>query len=92
MPLGAASRGREETPADFDKVLLDPPRVGAGQALRTEPLQRLVYVTCNPAILVPDSGYPVHERGLTLGPAGVLDMFAHTAHVESIAVFEPAGA
>ncbi|MGH8584524.1 MAG: hypothetical protein ACREWG_17500 [Gammaproteobacteria bacterium] len=57
----------------------------------TEPLQRLVHVSCNPATLARDSGYLVHERGMALRAAGVLDRFPHTAHVESIAVFEPAG-
>jgi len=76
---------------DHDRVLLDPPRTGARELLQQLPLQnvqRLVYVSCNPATLARDAGILVHERGLRLAAAGVMDMFPHTSHVESIALFE----
>jgi 23S rRNA (uracil1939-C5)-methyltransferase len=77
--------------AGFDKLLLDPPRSGADAVLRQLPmagLQRIVYVSCHPASLARDAGYLVNERGWILRSAGVMDMFPHTAHVESIALFE----
>ncbi|HEY4554885.1 MAG TPA: 23S rRNA (uracil(1939)-C(5))-methyltransferase RlmD [Lysobacter sp.] len=76
----------------FDRLLLDPPRSGADFVLAHLPLKqfaRIVYVSCHPASLARDAGYLVNERGWTLQAAGVMDMFPHTAHVESIAVFEP---
>jgi len=75
----------------FDKLLLDPPRSGADQVLRQLPLNainRIVYVSCHPGSLARDAGYLVNERGFKLVSAGVMDMFPHTAHVESIALFE----
>jgi 23S rRNA (uracil1939-C5)-methyltransferase len=74
-------------------VLLDPPRVGAAGVLplmgRLRP-RRLVYVSCHPASLARDAGVLVNELGFRLAAAGVMDMFPHTAHVESIAMFEAA--
>lgn len=75
----------------FNKLLLDPPRSGADQVLKQLPLKnirRVVYVSCHPASLARDAGYLVNERGYTLKAAGVMDMFPHTGHVESIALFE----
>ncbi|MCC7462588.1 MAG: 23S rRNA (uracil(1939)-C(5))-methyltransferase RlmD [Gammaproteobacteria bacterium] len=75
-------------------LLLDPPRVGAQALLpAVAALQprRLVYVSCHPATLARDLGLLVHEHGFKLVAAGVADMFPHTAHVESLAVLEPAG-
>ena len=75
----------------FDRLLLDPPRSGADVVLRQLPLKglkRIVYVSCHPASLARDAGYLVNERGWKLRAAGVMDMFPHTAHVESIAMFE----
>ncbi len=75
----------------FDKVLLDPPRSGAAEMVKRigqfAP-SKIVYVSCGPATLARDAGALVHEHGYTLTKAGVIDMFPHTAHVESIAVFE----
>lgn len=79
--------------AGFDRLLLDPPRSGADVVLKQLPLKglkRIVYVSCHPGSLARDAGYLVNERGWTLKAAGVMDMFPHTAHVESIALFEPA--
>lgn len=75
----------------FNKLLLDPPRAGAAHVLEQLPLAgiaRIVYVSCHPASLARDAGFLVNERGYTLKAAGVMDMFPHTAHVESIAWFE----
>jgi 23S rRNA (uracil1939-C5)-methyltransferase len=75
----------------WDKLLLDPPRAGADQVLAYLPgaqTRRIVYVSCHPASLARDAGILVHQHGFTLQAAGVMDMFPHTAHVESIAVFD----
>ena len=75
----------------FEKVLLDPPRSGARQVLSLLPslgVRRIVYVSCYPGTLARDAGELVDEHGYTLQSAGVIDMFPHTAHVESIAIFQ----
>ncbi len=75
----------------FDKILLDPPRSGAAEMIKRIPqfeASKIVYVSCGPATLARDAGALVSEHGYTLTHAGVIDMFPHTAHVESIAVFE----
>ncbi|MDP2004371.1 MAG: 23S rRNA (uracil(1939)-C(5))-methyltransferase RlmD [Rubrivivax sp.] len=94
----------EITPADLraagpaERWLIDPPREGAfalakavadlhaegGFALP----QRIVYVSCNPATLARDAGLLVHQGGYRCSLAGVVNMFPHTAHVESMAVFD----
>jgi 23S rRNA (uracil1939-C5)-methyltransferase len=74
----------------FNKALLDPPRSGAQEILPLLPrrgVERLVYVSCYPGTLARDAGILVHELGYRLLSAGVMDMFPHTAHVESIALF-----
>ena len=82
-----------------DKWLVDPPREGAfalakatadlvqGGAAWTAPA-RIVYVSCNPATLARDAGLLVHQAGYRCSAAGAVNMFPHTAHVESIAVFD----
>jgi 23S rRNA (uracil1939-C5)-methyltransferase len=80
----------------FERALIDPPREGAMALVKALPhrddervLKRIVYVSCNPATLARDAGVLVHERGYRLAAAGVVNMFPHTAHVESMAMFEP---
>ena len=76
---------------DYGAVLIDPPRTGAQallEQLRFGKARRLVYVSCHPGSLARDSRVLVEQHGYTLSAAGVMDMFPHTAHVESIALFE----
>ncbi len=78
-------------PGRFDRMLIDPPRDGAAElvkALVAAPPQRIVYVSCSSATLARDASMLVHEQGYALSAAGVINMFPHTAHVESIAVFD----
>jgi len=91
-----------------DRWLVDPPREGAfalAKALADlhqqpdlrggwTPPRRILYVSCNPATLARDAGLLVHQAGYRCAAAGVVNMFPHTAHVESLAVFDldPAGA
>lgn len=74
----------------FDRILIDPPRSGALEIcehLTAFGAKRIVYVSCNPATLARDAGVIV-SKGYRLIQAGVMDMFPHTTHVESIALFE----
>lgn len=85
-----------------DRWLVDPPREGAFALAKAvadavqdsalapgwTPPRRIVYVSCNPATLARDAGLLVHQAGYRCTAAGVVNMFPHTAHVESIAVFE----
>lgn len=75
----------------YDKILMDPPRSGAKEVIEQmnfKQVRRLVYVSCNPATLARDAGLLVKQHGFRLVCAGVMDMFPHTTHVESLAVFE----
>lgn len=75
----------------FDKMLIDPPREGAVElvkALSGDAPRRIVYVSCNAATLARDAAVLVSVKGYRFVSAGVVNMFPHTAHVESIAVFE----
>jgi 23S rRNA (uracil1939-C5)-methyltransferase len=86
VPLAASFMRRPYT-----KLLLDPPRTGALeiiQQLDYRTMRRIVYVSCNPATLARDARVLTEEKGYVLSAAGVLDMFPHTAHVESIALFD----
>jgi 23S rRNA (uracil1939-C5)-methyltransferase len=85
-----------------DRWLVDPPREGAFALAKAAaelvqagsdwmPPRRIVYVSCNPATLARDAGLLVHQAGYRCTHAGVVNMFPHTAHVESMAVFERAG-
>jgi len=74
-----------------DKALLDPPREGAVELVKSfaaKPPSRIVYVACDPATLARDAGVLVHTQGYRLAAAGAINMFPHTSHVESIALFE----
>ncbi|MEY4761809.1 MAG: hypothetical protein RLZZ200_1665 [Pseudomonadota bacterium] len=82
-------------PGGFSHVLLDPPRTGARDVLaavsRLKP-RRVVYVSCHPGSLARDLGILVGEHGFILRSAGIIDMFPHTNHVESVAVLDGPGA
>ena len=91
----AADLAQEDLHADFiarnhARVLLDPPRTGAADIIKRMSFsgtERIVYVSCNPATLARDAGMLVRDQGFRLHQAGVMDMFPHTAHIESIALF-----
>ena len=91
----AGDLSREESAArwaaaGFQAWLLDPPRSGAAAlvaALDRDPPRRIVYVSCNPATLARDAGALVNGHGYRLHEVSVVDMFPHTNHVESLAVF-----
>lgn len=75
----------------YDSLLLDPPRTGASEvieALDLETVKRLVYVSCNPATLARDAAILDDKKGFKLSCLGLIDMFPHTSHVETVALFE----
>ena len=75
--------------ADYSVVIIDPPRSGAREVLEALPLtgvERILYVSCNPATLARDAAI-LHERGFVMTHLGMMDMFPQTAHVESMALF-----
>ncbi len=91
--LAGDVRGSAWARADWDLMLLDPPRSGADGLLEQLPgksVRRVVYVSCHPASLARDAGTLMRRHGFSLAAAGVMDMFPHTGHVESIALFERA--
>jgi len=76
--------------AGWDRLLMDPARSGAAEVVTRMHLiapERIVYVSCHPGTLARDAGTLVNEQGYRLESAGIIDMFPHTAHVESIAIF-----
>ena len=76
----------------YTHVVLDPPRAGAREVLASVASlapQRVLYISCHPGSLARDLGVLVNEHGFTLEAAGVLDMFPHTAHFESLALLSP---
>ena len=75
----------------YNKILLDPPRSGAREIISQldfGPVEKIVYVSCNPATLARDTGILVNEKGYKLVKTGIMDMFPHTTHVESMALYE----
>jgi 23S rRNA (uracil1939-C5)-methyltransferase len=94
--LFAATPESLRAPGPIDKYLIDPPREGALEVVKSLPAARekdaptcIVYVSCNPATLSRDAAILVHQKSYRFLLAGVINMFPHTAHTESIAVFAP---
>ncbi len=89
--LFAATPESLEALGPLDKILVDPPREGAIALVKAlpgdGPPRRIVYVSCNPATLGRDASLLVHDHGYDLAAAGVINMFPHTSHIESIALF-----
>lgn len=88
--LFVADESRPWMQQKFGRVLLDPPRAGAREVLPSVArcgAERVVYISCHPGSLARDAGILVHDLGFRLEAAGAMDMFPHTAHVESMAVF-----
>jgi 23S rRNA (uracil1939-C5)-methyltransferase len=91
MDIYRLDSGRLAALGRFDRMLLDPPRDGAVELVKALPddgPRRLVYVSCNPGTLARDAAVLTQTRGYCLSAAGVVNMFPHTSHVESIAVFD----
>ena len=76
---------------DFSKAVIDPPREGAlalVSALPTKGFDRIVYISCHSATLARDADILVNQKGYRLKRVGLANMFPHTSHFESIALFE----
>ena len=92
--LGDEAVVRDWLGRGWDKLLIDPPRSGAEvvvEHVRLARPSRIVYVSCNPDTLARDAARLVHVHGYHLTRAGLVDMFPHTSHVESVAEFETTG-
>jgi 23S rRNA (uracil1939-C5)-methyltransferase len=88
--LGKIDGSEPWVKSGWDRLLLDPARSGAAEVVSRMHLfgpQRIVYVSCHPGTLARDAGTLVHEQGYRLEAAGIIDMFPHTAHVESVGIF-----
>jgi 23S rRNA (uracil1939-C5)-methyltransferase len=88
--LFAATEDSVAALGPLEKILIDPPREGAMELVKSLPagISRVVYVSCNAATLARDTEVLVGAKGFILSAAGIANMFPHTAHVESIALFE----
>ena len=87
--LAGAPQGAPWLRQAYTHVLLDPPRTGAREvlgAVAALAAQRVLYISCHPGSLARDLGVLVNEHGMVLEAAGVVDMFPHTTHVESMAL------
>ena len=92
--LGDAATVRDWMGRGWDKLLLDPPRTGAEAVVEHVPLarpSRIVYVSCNPDTLARDAARLVGAHGYRLTRTGLVDMFPHTSHIESVTEFEAGG-
>jgi len=75
---------------NYSKIVIDPPRSGALEVLNQLSYflpERIVYISCNPATFARDAGILVHQHGFRFKQYGILDMFPHTNHIETIALF-----
>jgi 23S rRNA (uracil1939-C5)-methyltransferase len=89
--LYQASRNSPWPVADYNKILLDPPRSGAQELLpwiAASKVRRVLYISCNPETLARDAGILVNQYGFDLRGAGIIDMFPHTTHSEAMALLE----
>ena len=89
--LGDDATVRDWLRRGWDKLLLDPPRTGAEMVvehIRAAGASRVVYVSCNPDTLASDAARLVHVHGYRLASTGLVDMFPHTSHIESVSEFE----
>ena len=89
--LGKVDGSESWLRSGWDRVLLDPARNGAADVIKLMNrigAGRIVYVSCHPATLARDAKTLVQDQGYLLEAAGIIDMFPHTGHVESIAVFQ----
>ncbi len=90
VDLGEDPTDQDWMKQNYDRILLDPPRSGAEEMVKhigQLGAERIVYVSCHPGSLARDAGVLVNTLGYSLKAAGVMDMFPHTTHVESMALF-----